>query len=289
MPRNIKNAHLTCPGHFDPQYGWGKDQLRAASYCLEKGQNNGTEHTHICLRFWEPGFTKQEIIRDFASWNGLQEHQVNVVAHPNWQTMVGYHTGRGEKPPCPNYCPHTDDPFGDIHPPRRHQTLNEEIRARGLVNSINQGYVPIHQFLVYQRAMAAFLAALAPSRPITARVRCFYLWGPPGSGKTRTVRDHFPGAYFKDPTSKWWDGYAGSRVVCIDEVGPDFDTTLFKLWLDPWPQGNTLAEVKGGTVELKYLTVYVTSNYPLEALCAKHNQDLYEAMKRRFMGIIRYD
>lgn len=84
--------------------------------------------------------------------------------------------------------------------------------------------------------------------------------GPAGTGKSRTARDENPGAYIKDPTEKWWDGYAGQAVVIID----DFDKFQvkqggdMKRWMDRYP---FQAQVKGGYLMIRPRKIVVTSQY----------------------------
>lgn len=87
-----------------------------------------------------------------------------------------------------------------------------------------------------------------------------WIYGPPGTGKSRTARDQNPGAFIKDPTEKWWDGYDGEDVVIID----DFDRFQIKQggdmkrWLDRYP---FQAQVKGGYYKARPSKIIVTSNY----------------------------
>jgi len=87
-----------------------------------------------------------------------------------------------------------------------------------------------------------------------------WIYGPPGTGKSRTARDQNPGAFIKDPTEKWWDGYDGEDVVIID----DFDKFQvkqggdMKRWLDRYP---FQAQVKGGYMKARPSKVIITSNY----------------------------
>jgi len=91
--------------------------------------------------------------------------------------------------------------------------------------------------------------------------------------------------FFK-PISKWWDGYNDQEVVLID----DFELTslkyldhYLKLWADPW--GALTGEIKGGTINLNYKKIYITSNYSIsQCVQATHNGDeqLELALLRRF-------
>jgi len=87
-----------------------------------------------------------------------------------------------------------------------------------------------------------------------------WIYGPPGTGKSRMARDQNAGAFIKDPTEKWWDGYDAEDTVIID----DFDKFQvkqggdMKRWLDRYP---FQAEVKGGMELIRPKVIIVTSQY----------------------------
>lgn len=106
-----------------------------------------------------------------------------------------------------------------------------------------------------------------------------WLFGISGSGKSRYVRDTYPGAYTK-PMNKWWDLYQDEDVVCIEDVDPSHGEWLgyfLKIWADHYP---FRGEVKGGTILIRPRTLLVTSQYPLEA-CFK-DPETVAALLRRF-------
>lgn len=108
----------------------------------------------------------------------------------------------------------------------------------------------------------------------------WWFWGPTGTGKSRRARDENPGAYVKDPTTKWWDGYEGQDCVIID----DFDKYqvsmghLFKRWFDHYPFD---CEKKGlPQYKIRPKKMVVTSNYPIEAIWG--DDETLKPMIRRF-------
>lgn len=90
----------------------------------------------------------------------------------------------------------------------------------------------------------------------------FHEWfvGPTGCGKSRRARVENPGAYIKEPESRWWDDYDDEEVVIID----DFDKFQvaqggnMKRWLDRYP---FQAEIKGGMKLIRPKKIVVTSQY----------------------------
>jgi hypothetical protein len=70
------------------------------------------------------------------------------------------------------------------------------------------------------------------------KTEVIWCWGSTGTGKSRWAQEHNPGAYWKDPTSQWWDGYDPvlQDVVIIDDYRRDLCTfaSLLRL-LDRYP------------------------------------------------------
>ena len=105
------------------------------------------------------------------------------------------------------------------------------------------------------------LRAAASAKPRDKPVIHIY-WGATGTGKSTKAKSDFPGAFWVTrPNSSggaiWWDGYAGQRVVVIDEFYGWISYDLLLRILDSTPLS---VQVKGGIVPFVASEIVITSN-----------------------------
>lgn len=106
-----------------------------------------------------------------------------------------------------------------------------------------------------------------------------WYFGGTGTGKSRTARTDYPGAYIK-MLNKWWDGYEHHDVVIIEDIDPTSASHLahfIKTWTDHYPFP---AEIKGNTISIRPRKFIITSNYRIEEIFPDRRD--YEAIMRRF-------
>lgn len=95
-------------------------------------------------------------------------------------------------------------------------------------------------------------------RPVGMERKVDVFWGTTGTGKSHRAWDEAgPGAYPKDPRSKFWDGYSGHEHVVLDEFRGGIDIAHLLRWLDKYP---VIVEVKGSSTVLKATHIWITSN-----------------------------
>lgn len=113
-------------------------------------------------------------------------------------------------------------------------------------------------FVRYHRGISALEQAV--HRPAWRDVKCFYLAGLAGTGKTSLVYDTFGTANVYCLASEeplWADGYAGQSVLLLDDLAQFAQRKVYLRWLDGHP---LQLPVKGGYVWARFTVVCVCTN-----------------------------
>lgn len=133
------------------------------------------------------------------------------------------------------------------------------------------------EFIKYHRGIERLIGLRMQPRDFKTEIYWYY--GSTGTGKSRAARNEAPGAYWKNPAHKWWDGYEGQQDVVIDDYRPDFCkfSELLRLF-DEYPHQ---IECKGGTRQFISKRIFVTApKRPDEIWEQRTPEDLQQLMRR---------
>lgn len=121
-----------------------------------------------------------------------------------------------------------------------------------------------------------------PSPMASDTLTNIWIVGKSGCGKSRSVRERYPGIYPK-PLNKWWDVYSGEPEFLLDDVDPGHGVWLgsfLKIWSDHYP---FVAEIKGRSQKIRPSVCCVTSQYTISEVFT--DARIVEAITRRFRVI----
>ena len=120
------------------------------------------------------------------------------------------------------------------------------------------------EYVMYHNGLKS-LATLAVNKKLKAIPKDFapdviYIWGPPGVGKTRYVRDNEPNLYDcpADDKYKWKDGYLGHEAVLYDNLTVAINPVALLKEIDRYP---IQVPYKGGFLKWRPRRIYLTSVY----------------------------
>ena len=110
-------------------------------------------------------------------------------------------------------------------------------------------------------------------------VEVTYIWGEPGTGKTRKVME-MEDVYKWDSPYQWFDGYDGENILLIDdyETG-EIPPRVLKNILDGY---RYKLNIKGGHTYAKWSKIYITSNYDIKKMDEWH----IKGIQRRIHNIV---
>lgn len=111
------------------------------------------------------------------------------------------------------------------------------------------------------------------------KTEVFWYHGATGGGKSRRANEENPGAYWKNPTNKWWCGYQQEDCVIIDDYRRDFCTFADLLRLFDF---NPLKiETKHGTTEFCSRKIVITSpRDPRNTWAGRTTEELNQLLRR---------
>lgn len=108
-------------------------------------------------------------------------------------------------------------------------------------------YIRYHQVLPKVRMMYA--------APRENKTHVTLIYGSPGCGKTHYANNLVPNAYWKQPHTKWWDGYSGNQDIVIDDFKGWLAYTHMLRIMDKYP---LMVEVKGSNLNFNPPKLVIT-------------------------------
>lgn len=135
-------------------------------------------------------------------------------------------------------------------------------------------------FIKFARGIEAVVGCYEDRRAFKTEIRWYY--GPTGTGKSKTAYEEAEALgsfYVKDPTSNWWDGYAGEHSCIIDDYRRDFCTfsSLLRLF-DRYPLP---VQVKGGYRQFRSKVIFITTpKNPQDTWESRTQEDISQLMRR---------
>jgi len=122
-------------------------------------------------------------------------------------------------------------------------------------------------------------------KPPPEDVKCFWIHGPTGTGKSHSVETTFPNCYKKQMDDlKWFDLYNDEEVIYLEDMDK-YQVKwggMLKRLADRWPM---LASIKGTMRYIRPKMVIVTSNYTLEEIWS--DSGTLDPLLRRFTVILK--
>lgn len=145
-------------------------------------------------------------------------------------------------------------------------------------------------YIQYHNGIAAFYDKCLEKKARTVdknfAPEVHYIWGLPGTGKTRSVQQLEPSIYDipADDGYKWKDGYSGEEAVLYDNVDPK-NITAPSRFLKEIDRYFILVPKKGGHIAWRPRRIYITSVMPPDLFALQAGFSLPAEFTRRVTKI----
>jgi len=225
-----------------------------------------------------------------AKYYSVQEEKAPETGHLHLQGYVGFTNPRAftsmqklfpgchlemAKDPSKayDYCSKEDSWTGRVRIKSADCPPTAEENKGGLKQEVWKKFLTFAEQHTWDECIDAFPSLWAREEPgmrkhyerlhilkkVVPKKEVFVFWGPPGTGKSTSVKAQLNTEYFQLMDGKWWDGYNYEDTVFIDDFQPGqmSRASLLRL-MDP---GAARMEVKGGTCNVIAHKIYITSNW----------------------------
>lgn len=204
-------------------------------------------------------------------WQGYCElkKQVSLSVLKDWLPGAHIEQRKGSAASAAEYCrkdesgvPNTLYEYGHISNPGKRtdlamvaQAITEHKTNKEILDEFPGTFIKYHKGIIAARA-----ATLRASIPTFRRVTTTVIYGPTGTGKTRTAYCTNPGLFplpVPANNSLWFDGYESQDCLLLDDFTGWIKHSYLLRLLDGYPID---VPYKGGFVGANWTKVYITSN-----------------------------
>jgi len=255
---------LNNPSSAEVPRDWEGSAVRFCIWQLERGQE-GTPHLQ--------GYVLFDTAKSLPSVKALSS-----TAH--WEPRKGTHKQARD------YCTKSET---RVEGPFRYGSEPEQGRRTDLdclKEAIDAGSAESDLWEINFSAMVKFSRGLREYKRVKTGSRAWktevtVLWGPTGTGKSKTSQDLCPNAYWKRSSAgggDWWDGYDNHEDVVIDEFYGWIRWDMFLRLLDRYP---LFVDTKGGAVSFVARRIFITSNTHPSDWYMYDNKKSFATLRRR--------
>lgn len=241
---------------------------------------DGTDHLHALIQGEDKTETRN------ANYFDLADSDDEVAYHGNYQGAKNNEDVRDYVMKSGDFIEEGTFLTNKQSEVQKRAIENKMILESDLPALVDKGEVSLYSYVQLRNAKTLY-ALDSIAVPDYIPRTCIWIYGETGIGKSRYIRDNYPGMFYNKMQNKWWDGYKGEQTVLLDDAdhGCEIYGHLLKIWADCYSFN---AEVKGSTIKPVYTRLYITSQYlPRDIWCkgtdqAKWDDEMRKAIERRF-------
>jgi hypothetical protein len=130
-----------------------------------------------------------------------------------------------------------------------------------------------------EKSITKLCAMVSGQRDASVTPTVHWIWGQTGTGKSRWAFENFPNAYrVSTDGNGWWDGYAGEKVVVMDDYRANaFSFSMLLKILDRYP---LIVKQKGTSCHLLATHFIITSNQKPQDVYNKGDEAINQLLRR---------
>lgn len=274
-------------------------RFRARCVCFTKPRVDGVPalnhdatvmtNKDIIYYVYQPEIGKET---GYKHWQGYVEAK-SAVGMSGWKDLLGkdahIERRRGSQKQAIAYCKKEDTADGPCYewgtPKKQGERTDIKTAAKMMLTNREVEVADAHvaTYVKFHKGLNKFRDIHISPRKDKPKV--IVIWGPSGAGKSRRAYEMTCNAYWKDPTTKWWDGYEYNKQVVIDDYKGGWDLAYLLRLLDRYPMR---VEVKGDSKEFVSDTIIITSIMHPSEWHTIEGEDITQ-ITRRIDEIIKID